>query len=49
MRAAAEAWARAQGHAHVAMDTAEPATALRQRYARLGDAECDRVQWQGKT
>jgi GNAT superfamily N-acetyltransferase len=46
---AAEAWARAQGHAYVALDTAEPATALRQRYARRGYAECGRVQWQGKT
>lgn len=46
---AAEAWARAQGHAQVALDTAEPATALRQRYARRGYAECGRVQWQGKT
>ncbi|RVT86425.1 GNAT family N-acetyltransferase [Inhella crocodyli] len=46
---AAEAWAHSQGHAQVALDTAEPATALRQRYARRGYAECGRVQWQGKT
>lgn len=45
----AEAWAYSQGHAQVALDTAEPATALRQRYARRGYAECGRVQWQGKT
>ncbi|MCZ8236210.1 MAG: GNAT family N-acetyltransferase [Inhella sp.] len=46
---AAEAWAHSQGYAHAALDTAEPATALRQRYARRGYAECGRVQWQGKT
>ncbi len=45
----AEAWAYSQGHTQVALDTAEPATALRQRYARRGYAECGRVQWQGKT
>ena len=46
---AAEAWARTQGYAHAALDTAAPAIALRQRYARRGYAECGRVQWHGKT
>ena len=46
---AAEAWARSQGYAQAALDTAAPATELRQRYARRGYAGCGRVQWQGKT
>ncbi|MCE4539500.1 GNAT family N-acetyltransferase [Pelomonas sp. P7] len=46
---AAEAWAREQGFKHVALDTAEPAEALRRRYERRGYAEVGRVQWQGKT
>jgi len=46
---AAEAWAAAQGHRQIALDTAEPATALRARYARRGYAEVGTVQWQGKT
>lgn len=45
----AEAWAAAQGLCQIALDTAEPATALRARYARRGYAEVGVVQWQGKT
>ncbi|MDR7269989.1 GNAT superfamily N-acetyltransferase [Pelomonas saccharophila] len=45
----AEAWAREQGFRQLALDTAEPATALRNRYARRGYAEVGGVQWQGKT
>lgn len=46
---AAEAWAVAQGHHQIALDTAEPAAALRARYARRGYAEVGVVQWAGKT
>lgn len=46
---AAESWAAAQGHHQIALDTAEPAAALRSRYARRGYAEVGTVQWQGKT
>lgn len=46
---AAEAWARAQGFGQIALDTAEPAAALRARYARRGYAEVGAVQWTGKT
>lgn len=46
---AAETWAAAQGHHQIALDTAEPAAALRARYARRGYAEVGVVQWQGKT
>lgn len=45
---AAEAWAREQGYAQVALDTAEPATALRTRYQRRGYVEQGGVQWAGK-
>ena len=45
----AEAWAREQGFSQIALDTAEPATALRRRYERRGYATVGRVQWQGKT
>lgn len=45
----AETWAAAQGLHQIALDTAEPATALRSRYARRGYAEVGVVQWQGKT
>jgi GNAT superfamily N-acetyltransferase len=45
----AEAWARAQGFAQLALDTAEPAVALRQRYERRGYVAAGGVQWQGKT
>ena len=46
---AAEAWARSQGHRAMLLDTALPAAALRQRYARAGYADIASVQWQGKT
>lgn len=46
---AAEAWARAQGFAQMALDTAEPAAALRRRYERRGYVTVGGVQWQGKT
>ncbi|MEO3690807.1 GNAT family N-acetyltransferase [Roseateles paludis] len=46
---AAEAWARSQGHARIALDTAKPALALQQRYARRGYAPVGEVQWHGKT
>ncbi|MFG6460387.1 GNAT family N-acetyltransferase [Roseateles sp. DXS20W] len=46
---AAEAWARAQGFTQIALDTAEPAAALRARYARRGYVEVGTVQWAGKT
>ena len=42
---AAEAWAQAAGHRAMLLDTAEPATALRQRYARAGYADIASVQW----
>lgn len=47
--AAAEAWAAAQGFTQIALDTAEPATALRRRYERRGYRTVGGVQWQGKT
>ncbi|RRD56168.1 GNAT family N-acetyltransferase [Comamonadaceae bacterium OH2545_COT-014] len=46
---AAEDWARQQGFAQVALDTAEPAAALRVRYQRRGYRDAGRVQWSGKT
>ncbi|MBW8847442.1 MAG: GNAT family N-acetyltransferase [Burkholderiales bacterium] len=46
---AAEAWAREQGFAQLALDTAEPAVALRRRYERRGYVTVGGVQWQGKT
>lgn len=46
---AAEDWARQQGFARVALDTAEPAAALRARYQRRGYRDAGRVQWSGKT
>ena len=45
----AEDWAHAQGYAHVALDTAVPAEALRRRYERRGYARIGDVQWAGKT
>jgi GNAT superfamily N-acetyltransferase len=46
--AACESWARERGFRAIALDTAEPAQHLRARYARLGYAEVDVVQWDGK-
>jgi GNAT superfamily N-acetyltransferase len=46
--AACEAWARERGFRAIALDTAEPAHHLRARYARLGYAESDHAQWDGK-
>ena len=45
---ACEAWARERGFRAIALDTAEPAHHLRARYARMGYAEVDHVQWDGK-
>lgn len=47
--ATAEAWAGARGFTQMALDTAEPANALRRRYERRGYATVGSVQWQGKT
>jgi GNAT superfamily N-acetyltransferase len=41
-------WAAEQGFRAIALDTALPATHLRQRYAALGYAEVGDVQWSGK-
>lgn len=49
LMAGAEAWARNHGHRALALDTALPATALRQRYARAGFEVVDEVHWPGKT
>lgn len=46
--AACEAWARAQGHRAIALDTAVPAHHLRALYGRWGFADVDEVQWDGK-
>jgi GNAT superfamily N-acetyltransferase len=46
---AAEAWAHEQGFVQLALDTAEPAVALRRRYERRGYVTVGGVQWQGKT
>jgi GNAT superfamily N-acetyltransferase len=45
---ACEQWARERAFPAIALDTAMPATHLRQRYAALGYAEVDSVQWKGK-
>ncbi|OWQ86875.1 hypothetical protein CDN99_19390 [Roseateles aquatilis] len=45
----AEDWARGQGYAHIALDTAVPAEALRRRYERRGYETIGDVQWAGKT
>ncbi|HEX2009975.1 MAG TPA: GNAT family N-acetyltransferase [Roseateles sp.] len=46
---AAEDWARTQGYARVALDTARPAEQLQRRYARRGYVPAGEVQWEGKT
>lgn len=48
LMAACEDWARAQGHRAIALDTAEPATHLRERYERAGYREVARLQRAGK-
>jgi GNAT superfamily N-acetyltransferase len=45
--AACERWAVEQGFRAIALDTAIPATHLRQHYAALGYAEVGDVQWSG--
>jgi uncharacterized damage-inducible protein DinB/GNAT superfamily N-acetyltransferase len=46
--AACERWARERGYTRMALDTAEPAAALRALYQRLGYVDVARVQWPGK-
>ena len=46
---AAEDWALRQGFNQLALDTAEPASALRRRYERRGYVTVGEVRWQGKT
>jgi GNAT superfamily N-acetyltransferase len=46
---ACERWARERGFSAIALDTAAPATHLRERYAQLGFADVGDVQWAGKT
>ena len=46
---ATEAWALAEGFSQLALDTAEPALALRRRYERRGYVVVGRVHWRGKT
>lgn len=45
---ACEQWAHEHGFKRMALDTAEPARALRALYRRLGYAEVGQVQWDGK-
>jgi len=46
--AACERWALQRGYRRMALDTAEPAAALRALYGRLGYADVGHVQWDGK-
>lgn len=46
--AAGEDWAREHGYRALALDTALPATHLRERYERAGFRTVDEVQWGGK-
>jgi len=46
--AACERWALQHGYRRMALDTAEPAQALRALYTRLGYADVGQVQWDGK-
>ncbi|NRF66019.1 GNAT family N-acetyltransferase [Aquincola sp. S2] len=48
LRAACEDWARTHGHHAIALDTAMPATHLRERYRRAGFAEVAQLQRDGK-
>ena len=43
-----EAWARDNGYRRMALDTAEPAVALRALYQHMGYADVGAVQWQGR-
>lgn len=43
-----ERWALEHGYRRMALDTAEPAAALRGLYTRLGYADVGQVQWEGK-
>jgi hypothetical protein len=45
----AETWAREQGFAELAVDTAEQATHLIDYYKRRGYCFIETVQWPGKT
>jgi uncharacterized damage-inducible protein DinB/GNAT superfamily N-acetyltransferase len=45
---ACEQWAHEHGFKRMALDTAEPARALRGLYRRLGYAEVGQVQWEGR-
>jgi uncharacterized damage-inducible protein DinB/GNAT superfamily N-acetyltransferase len=47
--AACESWALQRGYRRMALDTPEPAADLRALYARLGYADVERIQWEGKT
>ena len=44
----AESWARSQGFAELALDTAEPAHHLVELYSRRGYKRVGSVQWEGK-
>lgn len=46
--AACERWALQNGFRRMALDTAEPADALRALYTKLGYADVGHVQWEGK-
>ena len=46
--AACESWAREHGYRRMALDTAEPAAALRAMYARLGYVDVGQVQWEDR-
>jgi uncharacterized damage-inducible protein DinB/GNAT superfamily N-acetyltransferase len=47
--AASERWAREQGYAYMALDTAARAGELRALYRHMGYADVGQVQWEGKT
>jgi GNAT superfamily N-acetyltransferase len=45
----AERWAQQEGFVQMALDTAQPATALCALYRRWGYTACGHIQWPGKT
>jgi uncharacterized damage-inducible protein DinB/GNAT superfamily N-acetyltransferase len=47
--ATCERWALQHGYKRLALDTAEPADALRALYAKVGYADVGHAQWEGKT